>query len=1050
MRKTALWLWLGAGAWAQNALTPATEAEREDRLLRPAELVEALVPQPGWLAAPATVYRAEARNGILELSAEGTGRGMKWSVDLPEPLDLTPYRYVTVRYRARGTAGWGDYLLWLSGPSGDSVQPVRLDMVRATGRWITLTVPLNSSFQATQMALQVSSREDRGQVWLDTIRFSTRKPLLPVEEALEFSPGWEAARLSRRDFRTVDLHAVVNAEGHQVAHRLDLRSWFPPGELTAEGIPFRVLDRVAAAPEDIHQKLQIPVGEKGREMYVLLAAQLPPHDLTGMLGAMPLERLSEPERFVFEVVYEDGLTDQVFPVNLAAGQYEVAAGLQVCGLTGLRPVRVRTLALRNGMESGRFYVAAVTLNQGPPLLQEPPVPALPPPVPRRPEPPVRAEVCPFPGGYEIDNGLLKLRLRTAGGIELVGLENHCLRGIPMHLTPGPLFEIGNGKELRTSAEVAVGAPRVERQGNLVRLVVPVDGQPVGVPLRGELIVTAGHGSDLGLSLDLVQVGSQPLTPVVNFPVLHEMVLGTPEETWYLWARKGGIISNQQAELVGAYGGEYPLQIADVFSPRAGGGLALQTYDRRGIYRYWHLLKNARGVTWRLDYWPREYPPGERLEIAPTALRAHTGDWRTALDLYRRWAHSWYRPQVPRKPWFQRVFYYQQVFAWSQLWDPQTRTWKMAEVLQRYHDFFGRLDYLHLFDFGESRVYGRVGDYTHYDELGGLELMQRSLRAAQEQGVKVGLYIEGYLCDIRGQWGREGVPKYGMRRQDGRLMEYTPGSTEYMMCVASDGWRRHLADTYHRVAGELHPNGMYIDQFGFVDAWKTCWSREHGHPVPWPPIRGERDTLRAIRRAVPPEIATLTEETPHDVNSQYQDGALGYSVAFNDPNLAPHRVDLFRFVFPSFKVFQLVAYNPFVEGGWHKLKFPFFNGEGYWLHHQPQDYCEGAHQFLKKAFAILHEYEDCFCSEDVEPLVPTLSPTLYANRFRSARRTVWTLFNAGYRTFRGPALQAPYRQGMRCVEAFTGQELPVQVQGGLATLSVELGPREVGCVVVGPE
>ena len=134
-------------------------------------------------------------------------------------------------------------------------------------------------------------------------------------------------------------------------------------------------------------------------------------------------------------------------------------------------------------------------------------------------------------------------------------------------------------------------------------------------------------------------------------------------------------------------------------------------------------------------------------------------------------------------------------------------------------------------------------------------------------------------------------------------------------------------------------------------------------------------LRAIRNAVPAAIATITEETPNDLNSQYHDGALAYSVAFNDPYLSPHRVDLFRFLFPSFKVFQLVAYNPFVEGGWCKLKFPFFNGEGYWLHHMPQDYCEDAHQFLRKAFAILHDYKDCFCSDIVEPLIPTLSPTI---------------------------------------------------------------------------
>lgn len=192
---------------------------------------------------------------------------------------------------------------------------------------------------------------------------------------------------------------------------------------------------------------------------------------------------------------------------------------------------------------------------------------------------------------------------------------------------------------------------------------------------------------------------------------------------------------------------------------------------------------------------------------------------------------------------------------------------------------------------------------------------------------------------------------------------------------------------------------------------------------------------------------LTEETPNDVNSQRQDGALGYSVWNGDAVLAPHRVDLFRFVFPDFKVFQLTQYEPFTEGNWDLLKFPFFNGEGYWLGGGTAGtYDDEAHEFLTKAFAILHDNEDAFCSDDVEPLTPTLIPTVYANRFTGGGRTVWTLFNADFRTVRGDLLRVTHTPGARYLDAFTDRPIEVTLAGGMATIPLELGARRVGCVV----
>ncbi len=148
------------------------------------------------------------------------------------------------------------------------------------------------------------------------------------------------------------------------------------------------------------------------------------------------------------------------------------------------------------------------------------------------------------------------------------------------------------------------------------------------------------------------------------------------------------------------------------------------------------------------------------------------------------------------------------------------------------------------------------------------------------------------------------------------------------------------------------------------------------------------------------------------------------------------------------MFQLVSYNGFTEGGWHLLKGPFFNGEGLWTHNAlPGGFSEEARDFLRRTFAILHRYEDAFTSGDVEPLVPTLAPAVYANRFTGGRRTVWTLFHAGFSTFRSEALSVPARPGLRFHDAFTGKEIRPRRQGERLLVPVVLGPRDVGCVVM---
>lgn len=1046
-------IWLADTAPEGADVFPEAGPPEESYTLE-AEDLGPLIHQPDWLANPTEDFEVERGDDTVALRVNQPAGGMKWSAALPEPVDLSVYQYAAIRYRARDIGPSGDYCVWLGSEAGgqptEHAVPLRLPDVSDDGYWHVATGIVPETFTAVSVALQVQSADGEGEVVLDWVRFSERKPMVAAEDKLAYDAGWGGSRLPAGSFDAVDLAAYGNTSMAAHLRAQGLNSWLEPGRITVLGAPFEIVQDATdalAASAATDGFAALPVEGEASEAYLLIAARLPIEKLRRG-GQRQMQTIRTVERFVCEVAYADGLADEVFPVSISNGRHELQHGIAAYALTDLRDAPVTEIRLRNHMTQADIVLAAATLNRAEPVAPTPFVLGLP-----NPAPVVEIEraapgITPTEGGFIVDDGLLLMDLGTEGGIRLRSLQSRCPGGDQTAIEPGPLFELGDGETLLTSEEVTVTDAGV---GDMLpagtTLIVSFNASESGVPIAGDLFVTVDEGREIRMWLDIKHVGDELMTPLLNFPLIRGLSIGSVEDTWYLYARKGGVISNQPTRQRKAYGGEHPMQVSDVFNPALGSGVALLTRNLADIYYFWNMTKDDTGVDWGIEYFPHEHQAGQGIEVAPISLRAHSGDWRRALDIYSHWAHSWYEPQVPRKDWFQSVFYYQQVTAWSVLRDRQTGEWRTEETINRFRDYFGRLDYLHIFDFGQSMVYGRVGDYNHYEELGGLEKMRSEIARAQEMGVPVGLYIEGYLCDERGVWGSQHVSKCDIRQRDGSPLLWHGAPTEHMMCSACKVWRDHLAETYHRVAGELQPNGMYIDQYGFGNTWKICHSREHSHPVPWGPISGERATTEAIRAAIPDQIANLTEETPNDVNSVHQDGALGYSVWGGDPDLMPHRVDLFRFVFPDFKVFQLTQYDPFTEGDWDLLKFPFFNGEGYWLGGgTEQTYDEEAHQFLRKAFAILNDNEDAFCSEDVEPLVPTLRPTIYANRFSGESKTIWTLFNAEYRTFRGDCLSVRHDPGTRYVNAFTGEAIEPAVEGDIATLRIELGARRVGCII----
>ena len=242
--------------------------------------------------------------------------------------------------------------------------------------------------------------------------------------------------------------------------------------------------------------------------------------------------------------------------------------------------------------------------------------------------------------------------------------------------------------------------------------------------------------------------------------------------------------------------------------------------------------------------------------------------------------------------------------------------------------------------------------------------------------------------------------------------------------------------------------MYIDEIGATDGRWTCWAKDHGHNGHEIPYRGEVALLGDIREAVGPEIVLYTEYPPAEVSRQYLDGSITYQALWSADQepLAPHFIDLPRFAFPDFKQLHIIYYVQTRAGNWWLLKFPFFNGEVY-RNGEPNLPGMDAPSlaFLKRAIEVQCAHREAFASRDVQPLVPTAVPGVFANRFSSPDEHVWTLYNANGRSVRAPVLRVQHVAGAVYEDTWNGHPLSPEIDGDCAALAVELGPKGIGCV-----
>lgn len=989
--------------------------------------------QPFWLGNPSKFDAITRTKDGVRFEVRQPGRGMKWNSALPQAVDLSKMPWVVVRYRAVDAGPSVDYFVYLGG-DGKEQNIFESSRMICDGQWRIIAARAKP-FETTWIAVQLQAMSPKAAVEISGIGFYSECPKLSVEDALPLG------KAKQRDFRPLDIGSVCNASHESIVTALNLAGWLRVREIAVSGVPFSVGSgprSLAAFAVDKPSELRLALpAQKCLEIFVLLAA-------AGKDGGS-FQVVSEPHQFAARVLYGSAPPDECIPARVPAG-FGLAPGFAVYAIAADPNREAKQFVIRHNVSGVTTYLVAATVGVNTriaPHSRPTKVSGAKPYAPAVVRPDVASEWITRPApdlsSVEISDVRSRFAFRLKPGFSAeIGSQD----SRPTLSCSGSLWRVRfAGQEL----ESADFEGTVSDKPHLGASIALRDRKGLGI--WGSLRVLPSVPGSIQMTLELRSSNKGRLQ--VDFPTLPSVRHSRGADLSYCFPRRGAVVNSIPIYLREAYSGSMPLQFMDVFG--ADGGICLLTGDRDLTYRYFCLEKDTEGVSLAVEYLDQDAAPDSPFRSVPTVIGFHDGDWHTAFGMYKHWLSSFYRPDAPRKDWFRRVFNFRQQFlrfyipGGERYYDKKTKKYTFPEGIAEDVKAFGGVDYLHLFDWGASEKRGRCGDYEPWDEIGGLDAFRNAVQGTQTAGIPVGLYIEGYLIDKPSRIAQAHGKEWELLDPQGKPFPYFAPAMN--MCSAVTAWQDYLASVYARIKQETGAMGYYCDQMGFADPGHFCYAPNHGHGVPEPPLRGQCEMLGKIRKALGSEVALYTEETPVDVCTQHQDGSFTYAISSVSDLWSPSHINLTRFALPDFKTFEIIICDHPPKDRLTSFRQIFFNGEGTWLEGPPDSwYNPELLAFIRKSHQVMTTYSDCFMSPNPIPLVPTGQKLVFANEFPSEKRTLWTLFNANYATVRGELLAVRHRPGARYYDAWNGREIKPRFRKDGAFLALELGPRDVGCVV----
>jgi len=1056
-------------------------------------------------------FSVKSENGILKLSIRGNPperSGGILTLKLPSGLDLSPFRYCLVTCSA-GNLQRADPPLDLLVLNGAKRIPVLgSDEVLCDGLEHTYLIQVELPAKLDSAVLSAYTRGSRASLEISSIRFLKECP----EGNKLLSPGWNGIRATDI-FKQANLTPLFNNSveilfRHNLSRKeavMDPVSSFPSGKVSADGIPFRLgppgknlitpsdtstarnaetveafglrVNRANYCPVSRDDLISIEVNENVHEVFMLLADDKP--------GARSLKPYCIPPRpwtiesiegFSADLEYTDGSREVAFPYSLRAGGYSVRGMAGVYGIPADKTRKLKRVVLHNKIPGITVSLAAMTfhlsdrnllpaeLTAEPELIRVPPVPRL-----SAGTPSVKEEN----GVVTMKNAFYEIVFDCRDGFAIRSAVNRFSPDTRLQFAPDSGLEVISenrrlsGKDFKTE-KISISGTTVQ-----IRLVPKTTGPSLALTL----ILEADDGPQITALVRAENTGKKPLGADIRFPCFKELTIGNLRDTWSFFPQYRNVLTDKSFFCKQPNHRGFLMQFMDVFNPRTGSGLSLQTRNSGQEPVQYCQFKNENGVTAYIENEGEDFPliPGQSREFCPRTIAFHGGDWREAARIYAEWVAGWYRPfRSQDKEWFKNAFFIKTYCASPKeaadiyripcpVIDPVSKRHFVDEMLSAEEKYMGmkpQLAHFYNWAFFEKTGNASWGDYSvrEYRNLGGLEQFRAMLQYFEkEKRIPVSLYTIWDRYSPETDAGRKFGTAIASVRESREVMAFPE---EVSVSVGVTVWKEHAVSNLARLARETGTNVLYLDVFATDDRARS-FAEGRGHATPSQTARDDTAFLKAVREAVPAKVALWGEFPIPDVGSQYWDGFINYTPLFlheymaetldtnekapSDSDLALLPPDLFRFLFPKLHNVCFPVGNEGYTDGWRTLKFILFNGlalyDTTW-----RLYPEECRKKVERSLKIMTAYPDCFNSEAPEMFGPTLRAKVHANRFPGSKRTVWTLFNSRYTTVKGKILEIPHKNGMRYFDLWNGVKIEPEIRDGKAVISLVLEPQQIGCIL----
>ena len=476
----------------------------------------------------------------------------------------------------------------------------------------------------------------------------------------------------------------------------------------------------------------------------------------------------------------------------------------------------------------------------------------------------------------------------------------------------------------------------------------------------------------------------------------------------------------------------------------------------------HALSEGDYAGMAIDYAERPYAPGVKVTLPDGVSGTPAGSWKTAMKRYADWAAGvWSRAPFPGKLTGQWNYRAGRGLG-SPLWkDGKYDTsyqgkhhkrpadiWELCSWWTLSKSLYWKLPFEEIGRFakdpwvekvlvwrdpatGEKVLSYALGDYDGYNpQWGGLPAFRQHIRDLKNAGQVALLYYDAVLMDASAKNAKM-VPEFAVINHQYKCAPAhdvanptaPPGIVakyhQYAMCVNAEKFADYTINDVVRVVKETGADGVRLDEFG--GGGHLCYSTMHKHIFSnegWgnPVLQAVGCILRGIREKLGQsgkEVLLLTEFPGHDMLVSALDGALCYDGISRRSFARPAQINLLRFYFRNCKLFEIVE-----DAGDHKPA-PW----DLWLWNAVGVYNSG--EYPDHIRALLLDNNDAFDYGELEPLVDTVCGGVYANRFTSGRKRIWTLFNAAGHTVNQPLLKPEHDGDVHYVELTTGRELALR-------------------------